>query len=109
MARLLELTRDRSAGSPQIFVEIKEYPSEVGGIDPASPLEGVIDHARQTFDKVMDNIKETTEAVATKLSQLDVKPNEFEVEFGVALKSESGIIITSGAVEANFKITLKWK
>jgi hypothetical protein len=36
------------------------------------------------------------------------KPDNFEVEFGVKLGGETGIILAKGTAEVNLKITLKW-
>ncbi|MBV9852064.1 MAG: hypothetical protein JO250_20555 [Armatimonadetes bacterium] len=110
MTTLLEL-EGTPTGSPRIFVEVHEGELS-GGIEPASPVDCVVEHARQAFDAAMESVKATVQAITQKfnrLDHLDGTPDEYEVEFGLKLTAESGVIITSGGVEANFRVTLRWK
>ena len=46
--------------------------------------------------------------ITNSMKNLDIKPNEFEVEFGVKFAADAGIIISSVSSEASIKVTLKW-
>ncbi len=43
-----------------------------------------------------------------KAQLLVAMPDEFEVEFGLKLGGETGIILTKGTAEVNFKVTMVW-
>jgi hypothetical protein len=36
-------------------------------------------------------------------------PNEIKVEFELKLSTEAGAIVAASGIEANYKVTLKWK
>ena len=40
---------------------------------------------------------------------MSVGPDATEVEFGVKTEGKGNLIITAGTVEANLKVTMKWK
>ncbi len=36
-------------------------------------------------------------------------PDEFEVEFGIVLSAESGVVLAKGSADVHFNVTLSWK
>ncbi len=103
--------------------QLVEFPLEVGGTilvevdepDDAGKTARVarggkktIEKANQNFEKALDSVKPTANAVISKLRDLIEQPGEIGVEFGIKLSAESGVVIASAGIEANFKVTLRW-
>jgi hypothetical protein len=90
------------------LVEIEEQLQE-GGIERAAkPLE-TVKKVSETLENVLDRVREVAETAVGKLTTLVSRPEEVGIEFGIKLGAEGGIVIASGSVEANFKVSLKWK
>lgn len=104
MEQLMEYPLE-SGGS--ILIEVAETKS-VSGTTRAK-REGIPEKASITFEDAIDKIKPTVASVMRKFRDLNDKPDEVAVEFGLKLTANANVIITSGGLEANFKVTLIWK
>ena len=65
-------------------------------------------------DKTLDALKDSlvplkSFATVVRDTLVSASPDETEVEFGVKIEGKSNLIITAGGIEANLKVTLKWK
>lgn len=69
--------------------------------------EELVEKASQSLEDALDHIRPAAQLIVDKLR--DVSPQEIEVEFGVRLEAEAGVVITKTKAEAHFKIVLKWK
>lgn len=90
-----------------ILVEVDEV--EAGGVVKASRGSETIAKAQKTFEEAMDKVKPAASAIIAKIRSLSDSPDEVEVEFGLKLSAEAGAFVASAGVEANYKVTLKWK
>jgi Trypsin-co-occurring domain 1 len=72
----------------------------------ASPGE-VAARARESVEHAFDKFKPAIGAVVKSLHAM--APDEFAVEFGIALSAESGVVITKGSADVHFTVTLSWK
>lgn len=68
-----------------------------------------LEEAEETFEQAMENVKGLAESLLSRLTTLADRPDKINVEFGVALGAKAGVILTSGSVDANFKISLGWE
>lgn len=81
------------------------------------PKDGITDVSRdkvtaqaaESFENALQKVKSVASTLSTTLRDLASPPDEYGVEFGVTFSAESGIIIASGSIEANFQINLSWK
>jgi hypothetical protein len=91
-----------------IFIEVEEEP-QGPGIEPAS-RDGNAVHGRvvKSFNDELDKVVPAANAIITKFRNLDSMPDEVQVGFGLKMGASAGAIITSGTIEANFNVTLKW-
>ncbi|MEJ5241755.1 MAG: CU044_2847 family protein [Anaerolineales bacterium] len=71
--------------------------------------EGVPEKARQTFEAALEKIRPAAQVIIQKLRALHDAPDEITVEFGLKMSAEAGAIVAAGGLEANYKVTLKWK
>lgn len=102
-----KILRYSSKSETPIFLDISKLDSN-DQIREAAYGEEIFIKVEAEFEDVLDGIKPITDAIMDKFSNLSLKPNEIEVEFGVRFNSKANIVITSGEVAANFKIVLKW-
>jgi Trypsin-co-occurring domain 1 len=94
------------ADGNDILIEV-EYP----GIEDVtrSHRTGMIEEATEKFEDMLRQIKPVTAAIISTLREIGDSPDEASVEFGVKLNANSGIILASAGVEANFVFKLTWK
>lgn len=104
MKRLLrfKLNEGRS-----IDVEVDESATD-GGKVSSSRAGKFISEAPLPFDIAVSPIKPMATVLLENLSDLPSEPAELEIEFGVKLSGETGIVIASSPQEGNFLIKLKW-
>jgi hypothetical protein len=95
-------------GNESIFIEVEVEDEEYGETEVSRPGE-LAQKSVQTFYDALDKVKPMSEAIISKFKDLSKRPQEINVEFGVKMSAEAGAIIASSGLEANFKITLKWK
>ncbi len=105
MKRLVEFPLV-SGGS--IVVEVDEPDSESGVVRAARPGE-IAARAARTFEDALEPIKPAAGAIVAKLRSLSDPPDEMEVEFGLKMTAEASAVVAAAGVEANYKVTLKWK
>ena len=60
------------------------------------------------FREELDKVMPVANVIITKFRDLSSKPDEVQLQFGLKMSATAGAIITSGAIEANFNVTLKW-
>jgi len=65
--------------------------------------------AAKTFQDALSTAKPVAEAIINKLGDLSERPHEIGVEFGLKVSADADAIVASSGIEANFKVTLKWK
>jgi hypothetical protein len=65
--------------------------------------------AEETLAQSADKIKSVAGTLLSRLRDLPEGPSEIEVEFGIKMGGESGVIVASSTLEANFAVVLRWK
>ena len=106
MKRLVEFPLEDGS---TILVEVDEPESAGGTARVARGDNKTVAKANQTFEKALDKIKPTANAVISKLRDLTHSPDEITVEFGLKLSAEAGAVLAAAGIEANYKVTLTWK
>lgn len=91
-----------------VVVEVFTVESDEGDVPAAKPGE-IAYKANQSFEQALEPLKHTVNALVGKLRGLHEAPNEIEIEFGLKMSAEAGAIVAAVGVEANYKVTLKWK
>ncbi|WP_432837596.1 CU044_2847 family protein [Dactylosporangium sp. CA-092794] len=72
----------------------------------ASPGERIIRSAT-SLAQALRQIQPVLRVIKAHL--LTAAPDQLSVEFGLKLGGETGIILTKGTTEVNFKVTMVWK
>lgn len=63
--------------------------------------------AQVTLEQALAKLKPSLQKIMHTLKELS--PDETEVEFGLKIGGETGVIIAKGTAEVNFTIRMSWK
>jgi hypothetical protein len=63
--------------------------------------------AQVTLEEALGKLKPSLDKVVHLLKEM--APDETEVEFGLKIGGETGVIIAKGTAEVNFTIRMSWK
>jgi hypothetical protein len=91
-----------------VVAEVAKLPDQTG-VEPAALPEEVAKKAAETFEAALAKAKPIARAVIDALSDIAAGVTEVQVEFGLKLSAEAGVILTTGGVEANFTVSVKWE
>jgi hypothetical protein len=107
--------------------ELVEFPLESGGsivveVEPAAQRDGVVrrgfDPARaaapvvratESLEAAFDRVGPAAAALIERLRRGLDAPAEIELEFGIQLSAEIGVIIASSSGHANVRVRATWK
>jgi hypothetical protein len=90
-----------------ILVEVDD--PETGSVVRSGRAGDAVAKSQKTFEEAMDKVKPAASAIIAKIRSLHDAPDEVEVEFGLKMSADVGAFVASAGVEANYKVTLKWK
>lgn len=96
------------AGSTEVAVfEVDR--SEVSGdlVLASSDPGGLADRARISLDEALAKVRPSLHKIVHLLKEFS--PDETEIEFGLKIGGESGVIIAKGTAEVNFVVRMSWK
>ena len=80
--------------------EIQLAGSEASGRDVAQ--------AQETLARSFDRLGPALDAMLLKLRSAEHAPDEIQMEFGLKIGGEAGLIFARGTAEANFAVTVTW-
>jgi len=94
-------------GGGMLRVQASEAELE-GGLELAAPGPGqVAARAAQSVEHAFDEVRPALEAIARTLRAM--APDEFAVEFGIALSAGYGAVIAKGSADVHFTVTMSWR
>ncbi|MEV0322820.1 CU044_2847 family protein [Streptomyces sp. NPDC050658] len=94
-------------GDGSATAAVFETDADVSGGDlELAAGDGVVARARMSLQEALDEVRPTLARVADTLRELG--PDEAEVEFGLKMGGETGVIIAKGTAEVNFVVRLTW-
>ena len=106
MNRLIEFDLDPT-GQTIILVETDDTIPAQGQMR-VSTGGAVAEKAAQTFDAALAGIKPIADTVRRHLTAAIADASEVEVEFGIKLTANAGIIVAGTSAEGNCKVSIKW-
>ena len=107
MTKAVAITRD----GVTVFFELADEPEIIPPTAAAEGTAGLSDVVDK-IDSVADTIVEVCSSLHQKayIALGAMKPQSFELEFGVTLAGEAGVpLVTKGTAECTFKVTAKWE
>lgn len=69
--------------------------------------DGLVARAHTSLREALDRVRPALSQVSETVMEL--KPDEMEIEFGLKIGGESGVIIAKGTTEVNFAVRVVWK
>lgn len=107
MTYLLGLPVDDTASDEILVFEVD--PQEVSNDLVLASLEPghLVARAGVSLDQALGKLKPSLRKLSRTLKEL--APDEAEVEFGLKIGGETGVIIAKGTAEVNFVIRMTWK
>ena len=107
MGELIGLPVDAQSAN-FLVVEVDDAEPSGGLVLAAAPgLAKGIAMAQITLEEALDKLRPSLQKIANVLK--DLAPEEAEVEFGLKIGGETGVIIAKGTAEVNFVIRMTWK
>jgi Trypsin-co-occurring domain 1 len=95
------------ANTDDVVVFEADRPEVPDGLVLASPEPGrVADRARKTLEEALADVRPSLDKIVALLRQMS--PNSTEVEFGLKIGGETGMIIAKGTAEVNFTVRMSW-
>lgn len=67
-----------------------------------------IAQAPETLARAFDRLGSALSTILLKLRSAEHAPDEIQMEFGLKLGGETGLIFAKGTAEANFAVTVTW-
>jgi hypothetical protein len=106
MTQLLSVPLDAGGSEIVVFeVDRTEIPDDLVLASP-EPDE-LAERAKVTLEDGLAKLKPSLRKIAHTLK--DLSPESTEIEFGLKIGGETGIIIAKGTAEVNFTIRMSWK
>lgn len=102
--RLVEIPVDTSEGAPVLRVEIDDADS----IGRVGRVGDVISHAQHTVVEALAHLTPAVQNVLAHVRGMFERPDKVQVQFGVKVSAEAGIVVAKAATEANFTVTVEW-
>lgn len=96
---IIEYTLDNEE---KIAFEVKSTSSTI----PVGTANDTVIKASQTFNEALERIAPSVRMLRQHLSEL--RADEVEVEFGLKVSAEAGLIVASATIDANYTVKLKW-
>ncbi|MEU4447023.1 CU044_2847 family protein [Actinosynnema sp. NPDC050801] len=93
---------------PDDDVVLVEVESDGPEISPVSRGGDVIRSAATSLDGALRHVRKAASAALANFRDMDVRPDEVQVEFGVKLNAQAGAVIAKTGVEGHLKIKLTW-
>lgn len=100
-----ELVRFETGQGDWLLVETDEHEAGVdrigrrdadGVVSAATRLEEAVAQVRPAIRSVLDTLRE-------------LGPDQHEIEFGIKLSAEAGVVIAKTAVEGHFTVKMSWR
>lgn len=85
--------------------EAEESHSDSVGYAPASRDETPL---RRRFDEAFDDLRSLATSLTAKLDTPDLRPDGIEIEVGVKMTAEAGIVFASAGGEATMSVKMTW-
>jgi hypothetical protein len=92
-------------GDDVVLVEVEADGPE---ISPVSRGGDVIRSAATSLDDALRQVRKAASTALANFREMDVRPDEVQVEFGVKLTAQAGAVIAKTGVEGHLKIKLTW-
>jgi Trypsin-co-occurring domain 1 len=100
---MVQLVSFLSDAGPPLLVEVSD---DSPGLERVAREDGGI---VQATEKLEDALKRSMPTLRTIINSVrSLAPDQAQVEFGITLAAEAGVVVAKTAVEGHFTVTLSW-
>ena len=99
-----EIVKFETNDKATLLVEVED---DSFGLERVARDDRGIIEASQRLDDALAMARPTIRSVVAALREL--APDEHEIEFGIKLNAEAGVVVAKTAVEGHFNVKLAWK
>jgi Trypsin-co-occurring domain 1 len=78
-------------------------------IDPVSRAGDLVRSAATSFDGALAHVRKAASVAVANFRDMDVRPDEVQIEFGVKLNAQAGAVIARTGVDGHLKVKLTWR
>jgi predicted nucleic acid-binding Zn-ribbon protein len=100
---MAELVRFTGPDGASLLVEVED---DAPGLERISRDSGGVVQAGRRLEDALEAVRPAIRSVVDSVRTL--APDEYEVEFGMKLNAESGVVIAKTAVEGHFAVKIHW-
>jgi len=100
---MVQLVSFPSDAGPSLLVEVSDNDY---GIERIARRDGGIVQATENLEEALGRAMPTLRTVIRSIRSL--APDTAEIEFGMTLTAEAGVVVAKTAVEGHFTVTLSW-
>jgi len=83
--------------------------ADPGGVVRAGKPGEVVAQAERTLESSLDSVRRAAAAVIDSLREAEQAIEAVDVELGIKLAAQAGVVIANASTEANFRVTLHWR
>jgi Trypsin-co-occurring domain 1 len=103
MSRLVEVPL---AAGGSITVEVEDGQRVMRGGDRGADL---VERGGRTLEESLGSIAPALQEVLGKLRGVSSELSQIEVELGLKLTAEAGMVVAKAGAEANFRVLVRWQ
>jgi hypothetical protein len=103
MSRLVEVPL---AAGGSITVEVEDGSRTMRGGDRGTDL---VERSGRTLEESLGSVAPALREVLGKLRGVSSELSQIEVELGLKLTGEAGMVVARAGAEANFRVLLRWE
>jgi NTP-dependent ternary system trypsin peptidase co-occuring protein len=104
MSRFVEVPL-ASGGSITVEVDDGPSPRTMRGASPAD----LVERGSRTLEQGLADIAPALQEVLAKLRGVSTELSQIEVELGLKLTGEAGMVVARAGAEANFRVLVRWE
>ncbi|MFD4975068.1 CU044_2847 family protein [Streptomyces sp. NPDC058424] len=88
---------------------VVEVDDDEPGVSRASRTTQAIREAGASFSSALSGVRDAAASALHTFQQMQHRPDEVTVEFGIRLNAEAGAVIAKTEAEGHLQVTLTWK
>jgi hypothetical protein len=94
------------AGDSQIYVQSDQ---ELAGPERVTIHDKAVAVAKVTFNQAVSVIRPAATAIIAEIADLERRPDEVEITFGLKFTASAAVLVASGSSESTCTIKAVWK
>ncbi|WP_338930545.1 CU044_2847 family protein [Streptomyces netropsis] len=101
-----DLLRFDLADHGSIMVEVD---ADEPGIARASRVGNLITSTTESFETALDHVRRAADAALNGFRNMEARPDEVRIDFGVRLNAEAGAVIAKTGADGHLQVSLTWR